>query len=81
MVALNKQDVVRGHLIVVTLISGKHEASIAIRPPAGKTGGLHPPRNVSIDALLKGGLTEEEALAYVLAIASAALEGHERGNG
>lgn len=81
MVAPNKQNFVRNHLVVVTLIPGKAEASLAIRPPDGKVGGLHPPRTFRIDALLKGGLTEEEALVYVLNVASAGLEGHERGNG
>ncbi|CAN0620420.1 conserved protein of unknown function [Burkholderia multivorans] len=75
--ASNRQNVVRGHLIIVTSITGKPEVSVAIRVPAGKTGGLHPPQIVSIDPLLKGGLSESDALEYVLAIASLGVGGSE----
>ncbi|WP_148283811.1 hypothetical protein [Burkholderia cepacia] len=81
MVAPNRQSVVRGHLIAVTLFADKAEASITIQPPAGKQGGLYPPRHVSIETLLKGGLSEAQALEYVLNIVCVGLEGYEVGNG
>ncbi|VVE29040.1 hypothetical protein PEP31012_03570 [Pandoraea eparura] len=76
MTAPNRRSVVHGHQIAVTLVTGKPEASIAIQPPPSMAGGLHPPKHVSIEALLKGGMSEEEALDYVLNIASAGVQGH-----
>lgn len=65
---------------VVTLVTGKPEASIAIRPPAGARGGLHSPKVVSIEPFLKAGLSEAEAIEKVLELVSIGLEGQEIGN-
>jgi hypothetical protein len=79
--SLNKRNVVHGHQIIVMLIADKAEASILVQPAAGGRGGLLPPRHVSIEPLLKGGLSEADALEYILKIVSLGLEGHEVGNG
>ena len=79
--SLNKRNVVHGHQIIVMLIADKAEASILVQPAAGGRGGLLPPRHVSIEPLLKGGLSETDALEYILKIVSLGLEGHEVGNG
>jgi hypothetical protein len=79
--APNRRRVVRGHQIVVMLIAAKAEASIMVQPPPGKDGGLHPPKHLSIQPLLKGGLSEGDALEYILEIVSLGVEGHERGAG
>jgi hypothetical protein len=79
--APNRRRVVRGHQIVVMLIAAKAEASIMVQPPPGKDGGLHPPKHLSIQPLLNGGLSEGDALEYILEIVSLGVEGHERGAG
>jgi hypothetical protein len=78
--ALNRRNVVHGHQIIVMLIAAKSEASILVQPPPGKQGGLHPPRHVSIEPLLKGGLSEDQALDYLLNIVSMGVVGHDVGN-
>jgi hypothetical protein len=79
--ALNRRNVVRGHQIIVMLIAAKSEASIMVQPTPGGQGGLHAPRHVTIEPLLKSGLSEGEALEYILNIVSVGVEGHEVGNG
>lgn len=81
MTAVNKRNVVHGHQIVAMLIAAKAEASIMVQPPPGHQGGLLPPQHVNIEPLLKGGLSETEALEYVVKLVSLGVEGHEKGNG
>ncbi|MPW23687.1 hypothetical protein GCT13_45075 [Paraburkholderia sp. CNPSo 3157] len=81
MTAPNKRNVVHGHQIVVMLIAAKAEASIMVQPPPGRQGGLLPPQHISVEPLLKGGLSETEALEYILKIVSLGVEGTEVGNG
>ncbi|MFP3646009.1 hypothetical protein [Paraburkholderia sp. SIMBA_054] len=78
--APNRRKIVRGHQIVVMLVAAKAEASIMVQPPPGRPGGLHPPKHLSIEPLLNGGLSETEALEYILDIVSLGVEGHEAGN-
>ncbi len=80
MVAPNRQCVVRQHLIVVSLVPGKSEASVTIRPPDGARARPHAPRTVSIEPLLKGGLSEADALAKVMELVAIGVEGQEIGN-
>jgi hypothetical protein len=75
MVAPNRRRVVRNHEIVVTLSVGKPEASIAIQPHTGRPGGLHPPRRVSLQPYLAGGLSETEALELIIELVSIGVEG------
>jgi hypothetical protein len=57
------------------------EASIMVQPPPGRQGGLLPPQHISVEPLLKGGLSETEALEYILKIVSLGVEGTEVGSG
>ncbi|BCG03662.1 hypothetical protein PPGU19_082300 (plasmid) [Paraburkholderia sp. PGU19] len=81
MTAPNRRNVVHGHQIVVMLIAAKAEASIMVQPPPGGQGGLLPPHHVSIEPLLKGGLSETEALEYIVKLVSLGVEGTKVGNG
>ncbi|WP_143810922.1 hypothetical protein [Paraburkholderia piptadeniae] len=81
MTALSRRHVVHGHQIIVMLIAAKAEASIMVQPPPGKQGGLLPPKHISIEPLLKGGLSEADALEFVVKVVSLGVEGTEVGNG
>jgi hypothetical protein len=64
--APHKEQVVRGVKVIVMLIAGKAEASIAVVPPPGKGGGLLPPRHVSVRPFLDGGLSEADTVDRVM---------------
>jgi hypothetical protein len=78
MVNPNRRAVVGGYEIIVTLIPGKAEASITIKHP--KHGPSHP-KHVSLAPLLKGGLSEHEALENVLEIVTISVGGTTINNG
>ena len=70
----NEQSVVNNKLIIVTLISGKAEASITVGP----LGNPSHPEHVSIQPYLDAGLSEREALKQVMRIAEISVRGATR---
>lgn len=70
MVAPNEQEVVnQKFLVIVTLITGKNEASITVGTP----GKPSHPAHVSIEPFLKAGLDDREALKRIKEIACIAV--------
>lgn len=70
-VAPNEQCVVNNKLVIVTLAGSGREASITVGPH----GSPSHPVAVSIEPLLAGGLSERDALKYVMRVAQIATAG------